>query len=206
MLWEKEETWRTIRKAYDLMKKMRAGFRTQFVQAAYAECWVACKLAKAGYNVRFHEGGCDVSAMFSNSKNGTKKVRFEVKHSEDNKDPDQDGHGYASWVISKPQVDNKKFDLCILVRDSLRNIEPNAAYVFKREEIAETTPVDVNPPRKDYYLWYSEYFEDIKNKYPWMRMAANKLVETLNRNPKEFEERWHQILLGKLQDLLRLTS
>jgi len=199
LLWKREKTWRTIRKAYDLMRQMRAGFRTQFVQAAYSECWVAWKLAKTGYNVRFHEKGCDASVIFSDSESEMQKVRFEVKHSEDNKEADKDGHGYASWVISKPQVDNEKFDLCVLVRDSLRMDEPDAAYVFKREEIASTRPVDVNPPKRDYYLWYSKYFEAIKDKYEWMRMAANPLVETLNRNPEEFKERWNKILRGELQ-------
>ena len=203
MLWKKEETWRSIRRAYDLMKKLRAGFKTQFVQAAYSECWVSWKLAKAGYDVRFHDGGCDVSVVLNDSKSTRQIVRFEVNHSEDNKDQDKDGHGYASWVINKPQVEKEKFDHCILIRESLKKDEPDAAYVFKREEIAGTKPVDVRSDRLDYYLWYSEYFGDIFKKYEWMRMAANPLVKSLNKNPKEFEKRWNEILRGELQSCMR---
>ncbi len=201
-LWKDEQTWRTIGKAYGLMKKMNAGFRTQFVQAAYAECWVAYKLTKAGYDVKFHEGKCDLSLSLHDSHE-PKNVRIEIKHSEDNKDKDKKGHGYSSWVISGPQVDDKKFDLCILVRGGLTKDDPDATYVFSLKEIANTKPVDVNPGRLDYYLWYSEYFGDICDE--WMRNAANPLVESLNKNPSEFEERWNKILNGDLRLILKNT-
>lgn len=179
MLWAEEETWKSLRKAYRLMKSMKTGFRTQFVQAAYAECWVAYKLVEAGYDVRFHEKGCDVSVALSGANSTVRNVRFEVKHSEDNKQPDKHGHGFASWVISIPQVEDKKFDLCVLVRDSLRREEPDVVYVFKCQEIAKTKPVEVNAPKRDYYLWDSEYFGEIIKDDEWMRMAVNPLVESL---------------------------
>lgn len=205
MLWKEKETWESFRKAYDLIKrirvKSRTGWRTQFIQAAYAECWVAWKLAKAGYNVKFHEPGCDVSVILHNSEDKSKIVRFEVKHSEDNKDKDRDGHGYSSWVISKAQVDRRKFDFCVLIRDSLRYEEPDAVYVFSREEIASTKPVVVNPPKRDYYLWFSDYFYDIiLTRNDWMRMATSPLVESLRDKPKKYQKRWNEILEGKLQD------
>jgi len=206
MLWKEKETWRTFRTAYDLIKRIRAesrtGWRTQFIQAAYAECYVAWKLAEAGYDVRFHETGCDVSVILCNSEDKFKTIKFEVKHSEDNKDKDQEGHGYASWVISKAQVDQEKFDFCVLIRDSLRYEEPDAVYVFSREEIANTKPVDVNRPKMDYYLWFSNYFCDIALKNNWMCMATNPLVESLRDNPKKYEKRWNVILEGKLQDFI----
>ena len=190
MSWAEEKTWRSLRKAYALMKSLKAGFRTQFVQAAFAECWVACKLGNAGYNVRFHENGCDVSVVLSDSKDNGRRVKFEVKHSEDNKQPDKHGYGFSSWLISRAQIEKKKFDLCLLIRDSLREEEPDAVYVFRRQEIAETEPVEVNAPKLDYYLWDSEYFEDIIKDDEWMRMAVSPLVKSLHQNPTRFQERW----------------
>jgi hypothetical protein len=203
MLWAEEETWKSLGKAYRLMKSMKAGFRTQFVQAAYAECWVARKLVEAGYDVRFHEKGCDLSVVLSGANSALQKVKFEVKHSEDNKEPDKYGHGFASWVISRPQVEDEKFDLCVLVRDSLRREEPDAAYVFRRQEIAKTKPVEVNAPKLDYYLWDSEYFEDIIKEDEWMRLAVSPLVGSLHRNPALFQNRWIKILSGGLQSLMQ---
>jgi len=185
------------------MKGMKAGFRTQFVQAAFAECWVACKLRNAGYDVRFHESGCDVSVVLSDCDSNVQKVRFEVKHSEDNKQPDKRGHGFASWLISRTQIEKEKFDLCVLVRDSLKGEEPDAAYVFKRLEIAQTEPVEVNAPKLDYYVWDSEYFEDIINDNEWMRMAVSPLVKSLHQNPTRFQKRWSKILEGDLQGLMQ---
>ena len=204
-LWREDDAWKTIRKAYRIMRGMNAGFRTQFVQAAYAECWIAFKLAQAGYDVKFHEGKCDLSVELHDSKEHH-IVNFEIKHSMDKKDPDRQGHGYSSWVISKPQVEEKKFHLCVLVRDSLTNEEPDAAYVFSLKEIATTEPIDVNAPRKDYYLWYSTNFKEIKKDHKWMRGAANPLVESLNRNPFEFTERWENILSGNLHLVLKDVS
>jgi hypothetical protein len=183
------------------MKGMKAGFRTQFVQAAYAECWVASKLVGAGYNVRFHEDACDVSVIIADSMKALKKIRFEVKHSEDNKQPDKKGHGFASWLISRSQVEKEKFDLCILVRDSLKLDEPDATYVLERREIAQMKPVEVNPPKLDYYIWDSEYFEDLIKDDDWMREATNPLVESLHRNPATYQKRWNTILCGKLQSI-----
>lgn len=106
-----------------------------------------------------------------------------------------------SWVISKAQVDRRKFDFCVLIRDSLRYEEPDAVYVFSREEIASTKPVVVNPPKRDYYLWFSDYFYDIiLTRNDWMRMATSPLVESLRDKPKKYEKRWNEILEGKLQD------
>lgn len=203
-LWREEETWKTIRKAYGMMKGMKPRFKTPFVQAAYAECWVAYKLANAGYDVKFHEGKCDLSIDLHDS-NEPLIIELEIKHSEDNKDPDKKGHGYSSWVISSAQVEEAKFHLCVLVRDSLARNEPDAAYVFTLKEIAKTKPVYVNPPRLDYYLWYSEYFTDICNDHEWMRSTANSLVESLNRNPSKFVERWNKILNGDLRLILKDT-
>jgi hypothetical protein len=199
MLWAEERTWKSIRQTYGLMKSMKAGFRTQFVQAAYAECFVASRLKNAGYDVRFHEDNCDVSVVHPDSNGNLQKTRFEVKHSEDNKQPDNKGHGFASWLISQSQVDKEKFDLCVLVRDSLKWDEPDAVYVFKRQEIARTKPIEVNPPKKDYYIWYSEYFEDLMKDNPWFCMATNSLVKSLHRTPVPFQKRWNVILKGELR-------
>jgi len=204
VIWEKEETWRSLRESYILMKNLH--FRTQFIQAAYSECWVASKLSKAGYNVKFHDGDCDVSVVSSNPEDKEKKIGFEIKHSEDNKDPDSDGHGYASWVISRPQVKEEKFHICILLRDSLKTNEPYPPFILKREEIAKTEPVDVNEGRLDYYLWYSDHFENIMKKSDWMRKAANPLVKSLNKDPTEFIKRWNEVLNGKVQSLFSNTN
>ena len=159
-------------------------------------------MVEAGYDVRFHEPGCDVSVILYNSEGKPHTIKIEVKHSEDNKDKDRDGHGYSSWVISEAQVDRKKFDLCVLIRDSLRYEEPDAVYVFSQKEIASTKPVDVKPSKMDYYLWFSNYFYDIILKYDWMRMATSPLVESLRDNPKKYEKRWNEILEGKLQEFI----
>ncbi len=199
-LWKNEKTWKTIRESYRLMKMLKV--KTQFIQSAYSECWVAWKLNKAGYDVRFHPKDCDVSI---NAASPEQSVRFEIKHSEDNKGKYANGHGYSSWRISKPQVKEGKFDLCLLLRDSLRGDEPDVTYVFTREEIANTIPIFDEGEKVDYYLWYSEYFEEIRKKEQWMNKAANSLVESLNKNPYEFERRWQLIVDGKLQDALELA-
>ncbi len=207
MLWQKEETWKTIRKSYGLMKELGGGFRTAFVQAAYSECYVACELKKAGFSVKFHEqAGCDVSIVYPDGSNEDRLIKLEVKHSQDNKDQDDDGHGYSSWVISKPQIEKEKFDLCLLVRDSLKRDDPDSVYVFTRNEIAKTEPVDVNPPKEDYYLWYSEYFFDICIKYEWMTKAANSLVCNLNKNPFIFQNRWKKLLKKELPALSEIST
>ena len=197
MIWKKECTWENIRKTYGFMKQLK--FRTQFVQAAFAECYIASKLSNAGYDVRFHENSdSDLTINFSNLK-VKNFINIEVKHSEDNKDQYPNGHGYSSWVISKPQVEQEKFDLAILVREGLKKDGPNAVYVFTRKEIAKTPIVDVNPPKMDYYMWYSDYYEEINERSNWMKSAANSLVESLNTKPDNFEKRWDRILSGNIQ-------
>ncbi len=84
------------------------------------------------------------------------------------------------------------------MRDSLKGDTPEAVYVFTRNEIAQTEPVDVNPPKDDYYLWYSEFFSDICKKYNWMRKAANPLVCDLNDNPFTYQNRWKKLLKKEL--------
>jgi len=164
MLWRKESTWKTLRESYGLMKKLGAGYRTQYIQAAYSECYAAHRLLEAGYDVEFHTiPGCDLSLRLNETLDKTRTIKIEVKHSEDNKEKDRDGHGFSSWVMSKPQVEKEKFDLCILLRDSLKYDKPDAVYVFTREEIANTRTVIVNGYQK-YYLWYSEFFEEISKK------------------------------------------
>lgn len=198
-LWEKEETWRTIKKSTDLMKQLGAGYKTQFTQAAYSECWVAWKLLNAGYKVKFHnkDDKCDLSIILDNST----KVKLEIKDSQDNKEQDAMGRGFSSWVFSRSQVEEEKFNFCILVRTSLKNDEPVAVYVFKREELGDTKPVSLSEnSEKVYYIWFSKYFDELIKNKEWEKVT-NKYSMRLNKNPKDFENRWNKILSGEVLEL-----
>lgn len=201
-IWRDEKTWRELRNSYSHMLKL--GLRTQFVQSAYSECYIAWALDRAGYEVKFHPEGHECDILFRN--NGVEK-KLEVKHSQVNKEPwthdenrqpypNGEKHGFESWVIPEKQVDNEKFDYLVLVKDTLATDEPSHLFVFKRCEIVDIKKVEVNG-RDCYYIWDSKYFQEYKERSSWMRGAANHLVEKLHSKPETYVKRWKNILSQK---------
>jgi hypothetical protein len=186
--WEKEETWKIIRESYRLMLDL--GLKTQFVQSAYSECYIAWALKQTGYEVQFHPSGCDMSFK---DKNG-KKINVEVKHSQVNKQPNNQGHGYESWKISEKQMIGKKFDYLILVKDRFPELDD--IYVFTRHEIEQTKEDEDG----GWYIWDAEYLDEIKDRSKNMRESITSVTESLHINPEKYKKRWINILQKKELD------
>lgn len=193
-----EKLSESLEKAFDIMIEKKLG--TGGIEGKYAEILVANKLKE--YNPQIGEERDNTEAdIYLKIKKG---IRIEVKCSNVDTLKGGERERYWYWSIRKNQIEDEKFDYCILVMaNEDGRIKPEDCLILTFDDFKEVEKRTSYGYKLAYFIIFFEnlkcsecinkYNKQMFNKRPELYIKENGLEKDLHKNLKNYQNKWDKI-------------